>query len=205
MLRGPHRQCRLLTGSLHHPRVQGSALSPDIRIGAVAWRMRLLPQQQDVICLAGPFVNLFQILFITSMTSGQSVGILGRIGVWRVIALVCGHQTQAMIYFQRVRIIDNLDTFAYILFRYAVMVKPEGDIAVTHYCCGASLFHLMAYGGKRAEAVGLNLLELFPSGLGTPAHPASVEGLERFGYGRIQRLQRVEYKTLDVSVDGSVK
>ena len=63
------------------------------------------------------------------MTSGQSVGILGRIGVWRVIALVCGHQTQAMIYFQRVRIIDNLDTFAYILFRYAVMVKPEGDIA----------------------------------------------------------------------------
>ena len=39
------------------------------------------------------------------------------------------------------------------------MVKPEGDIAVTHYCCGASLFHLMAYGGKRAEAVGLNLLD----------------------------------------------
>ena len=139
------------------------------------------------------------------MTSGQSVGILGRIGVWRVIALVCGHQTQAMIYFQRVRIIDNLDTFAYILFRYAVMVKPEGDIAVTHYCCGASLFHLMAYGGKRAEAVGLNLLELFPSGLGTPAHPASVEGRERFGYGRIQRLQRVEYKTLDVSVDGNAE
>ena len=102
------------------------------------------------------------------MTSGQSVGILGRIGVWRVIALVCGHRTQAMIYFQRVRIIDNLDTFAYILFRYAVMVKPEGDIAVTHYCCGASLFHLMAYGGKRAEAVGLNLLELFPSGWGRP-------------------------------------
>ena len=68
----------------------------------------------------------------------------------------------------------------------AVMVKPEGDIAVTHYCCRASLFHLMAYGGKRAEAVGLNLLELFPSGLGTPAPPASVEGRERFGYGRIQ-------------------
>ena len=110
-----------------------------------------------------------------------------------------------MVYLQRVSIIDNFDTFAYILFRYAVMVKPEGDIAVTHYSCGASLFHLMAYGGKRAEAVGLNLLELFPSGLGTPAHPASVEGRERFGYGRIQRLQRVEYKTLDVSVDGSVK
>ena len=33
----------------------------------------------------------------------------------------------------------------------------------------------------------------------------SVEGRERFGYGRIQRLQRVEYKTLDVSVAGSVK
>ena len=46
----------------------------------------------------------------------------------------------------------------------------------------------------RAEAVGLNLLELFPSGLGTPAHPASVEGRERFGYGRIP----VSYTHLDV-------
>ena len=103
------------------------------------------------------------------------MGLLGCIGIGRVIALMCGHQTQAMVYFQRIGIIDNVDTFSYILFGHTVVVKPEGDVAVPHYRCGASFFHLMAYGGKRAEAVGFNLLELFPSGQGTSAHLAPVK------------------------------
>ena len=139
------------------------------------------------------------------MASRQSVGILSRIGIGRVITLMCGHQTQAMIYIQRVGIIYNLDTFAYILFWYTVMVKPEGDVAVPHYRCGASFFHLMTYDGKWAEAVGFNLFKLFPSGQGTSTHPAPVEGRERFGDGRIQRFQRVEYKPLDISIDRAVK
>lgn len=84
-------------------------------------------------------------------------------------------------------------------------MKTEGDVAVPYYRCRASFFHLMAYGGKRAEAVGFNLLELFPSGQGTSTHPVSVKGRERFEDGRIQRFQRVEHKPFDVSIHRAVK
>lgn len=60
-----------------------------------------------------------------------------------------------MVYLQRVSIIDNFDTFAYILFRHAVMVKLESYIAVPHYRCRAPLLHLVAYGtgsGRRYSA-----------------------------------------------------
>ena len=78
-----------------------------------------------------------------------------------------------MVYLQRVSIIDNFDTFAYILFRHAVMVKLESYIAVPHYRCRAPLLHLVAYGGKWAEVLGFNL---FASGQGTCVHPAPVKG-----------------------------
>lgn len=73
-----------------------------------------------------------------------------------------------MIYFQRVGIIDNLTRLPIYSFRYTVMVKPEGDVAVPHYRCGASFFHLMTRGGKWAEAVGFNLFKLFCSDRGRP-------------------------------------
>ena len=78
-----------------------------------------------------------------------------------------------MVYLQRVSIIDNFDTFAYILFRHAVMVKLESYIAVPHYRCRALLLQLVAYGGKWAEVLGFNL---FASGQGTSVHPAPVKG-----------------------------
>lgn len=81
-----------------------------------------------------------------------------------------------MVYLQRVSIIDNFDTFAYILFRHAVMVKLESYIAVPHYRCRAPLLHLVAYGGKWAEVLGFNLFKLFASGQGTSVHPAPVKG-----------------------------
>ena len=84
------------------------------------------------------------------------------------------------------------------------MVKPEGDIAVTLLLRSVALSSDGVWREAGGEAVGLNLLELFPSGLGTPAHPASVEG-RAIRIWPHSGAQRVEYKTLDVSVDGSVK
>ena len=93
-----------------------------------------------------------------------------------------------MKYFQRVHIIDeSRHVCLYTLSVRCNGWKPEGDIAVTPLLLPSiALSSDGVWRVKRAEAVGLNLLEFFPSGLGTPAHPASVEGRERFGYGRIQ-------------------
>lgn len=59
-----------------------------------------------------------------------------------------------MVYLQRVSIIDNFDTFAYILFRHAVMVKLESYIAVPHYRCRVRSFiwWRMAGSGRRYSA-----------------------------------------------------
>ena len=214
--------------SASSPRLTRSALSPDIRIGAVAWRMRLPPtvparrssnammplhererRGRDTFLSSATWcryssrtlfvwparsVNLFQILSNFQRRPGSPWASWSW-RVWRVISVGCGSPDAGHDIFPACPHHRQSSTRLPIYSFGTEMVKPEGDIAVPHYRCGASFFHLMAYGGEAGGGSGFNLFKLFLSGLGTPVILLPVEGRERFDGPHSRDSSEVEYKT----------
>ena len=101
-----------------------------------------------------------------------------------------------MVYLQRVSIIDNFDTFAYILFRYAVMVKPEIAKKIALYWLGQTYdFEKDVWIGEHEFNVA-NDLEAFDllcdaEDLEFHIMPNNVSGLLRFHNAHsINKLER---------------
>ena len=130
--------------------------------------------------------------------------ILARVGIGRVIAVVRGDQLQTVEDFQGVRVIDDVYALTYVLFRHAVMMLEERDVAVLQHRIRPALLHLKPDGGKRLQVVALRLLEKFPAGLVASGQPPFIETSQRLAYGRVQGVHVVEHQSLYVNVDGAV-
>ena len=160
--------------------------------------------EHDVVNGGGTLEDLPQVFLVASVTPRQVVRGFLCVAVRRVVTVVRGHMPEAMEDFQCFCVIYNVHTFADVLFRHAVMVLEERDVAVAHDRCRPALFHLVAYGGQRTQIVGFRTFEKFASEVLVRGHAGGVELFQRIPYGTVQGIKASECQPFDVDVDGTV-
>lgn len=72
-------------------------------------------QQQYVFYFSCTLINLLKILLVAAVMAGQSMRFLLCVGVRSVVALVDGHQFQAIINVDVLCVIDEVHTFSDVL------------------------------------------------------------------------------------------
>src|SRR5690554_512780 len=121
--------------------------------------------QYDVVDGSGPLKDLVNIFLVAAVTARQIMRRLLRVTIRSVVTVMRGHVSESMKNIQCFSVIDDVHTFADILFGYAVVVLEKRDVAVTHDRYRFLLFHLVAYSRKRTQIAGLHLFEQLATGM----------------------------------------